>query len=287
MTEHSDPDQAYEHPFIRALQTWEAWSTADTWTRVVAHARDEGRDLSELGNLGELTRGPDPLTALRANRAVVELMTGWQWQVMRAARTQGYGWGEIGQALGLDAEQARQVYLAAVDRQALAAHAMPELGPCCAMTPAGGTWPTQATPTVRADTVASPASRGPGAHASWRRCRPAVGATNPPLLPAASPALTLMRSVPMTPTPPRRAATLQATRRLAWVRLGLVLAVAFFAAAVAGLSYLVSFEAISAFVVRVSLPLKDGERWSFVPSAVKPRTTNTPKAPVAQSALGV
>ncbi len=91
----------------------------------------------------------------------------------------------------------------------------------------------------------------------------------------------------MTPTPPRRAATLQATRRLAWVRLGLVLAVAFFAAAVAGLSYLVSFEAISAFVVRVSLPLKDGERWSFVPSAVKPRTTNTPKAPVAQSALGV
>ncbi len=55
----------------------------------------------------------------------------------------------------------------------------------------------------------------------------------------------------MTLTPPRRAATLQATRRLAWVRLGLVLAVAFFAAAVAGLGYLVSFEAISAFVVRI------------------------------------
>ncbi len=129
MTEHSVPEGTTEHPFIRALRTWEAWSTADVWSRVVAHAREEGRDLSELGNLDELTRGPDPLTALRANRAVVELMTGWQWQAMRTARTQGYGWGEIGQALGLDAEQARQGYLAAVDRQALAAHAMPGLGP--------------------------------------------------------------------------------------------------------------------------------------------------------------
>jgi len=129
MTEHSDPDQAPEHPFIRALATWEAWSSADIWTRVVAHAREEGRDLSELGELDELARGPDPLTTLRANRVVVELMTGWQWQAMRTARTQGYGWGAIGEALGVDAEQARQVYLAAVDRQALAAHGMAELGP--------------------------------------------------------------------------------------------------------------------------------------------------------------
>jgi len=60
-----------------------------------------------------------------------------------------------------------------------------------------------------------------------------------------------MRSVPMTLTPPRHAATPAATRRLARVRLGLVLAVAMLAAGVAGLGYLVSFEAISAFVVRI------------------------------------
>jgi hypothetical protein len=49
----------------------------------------------------------------------------------------------------------------------------------------------------------------------------------------------------MTTTPPPLTATLVITQRLARVRLGLVLAVALFAAGVAGLGYLVSFEAIS------------------------------------------
>ena len=118
-----------EHPFTAALRTWEAWSSADTWTRVVADARHHGQDLTTLGDLEELTRGPDPLEALQANRQVVELMTGWQWQAMRAARDQGYGWREIGRALGLDAEQARAAYLAAIERQELIAHRMSDLGP--------------------------------------------------------------------------------------------------------------------------------------------------------------
>jgi hypothetical protein len=50
------------------------------------------------------------------------------------------------------------------------------------------------------------------------------------------------------------------TQRLARVRLSLVLAVAVLAAGVAGLGYLVSFEAISAFVVRIGA-LPDGLRW--------------------------
>ncbi len=118
-----------EHPFTHALRTWEAWSSADSWTRVVAHAHQQDRDLSGLGDLEELTSGPDPLAALRANREVVEIMTGWRWQAMRAAREQGRGWHEIGEALGLDAEEARRNYMAAVERQELAATAMPELGP--------------------------------------------------------------------------------------------------------------------------------------------------------------
>jgi hypothetical protein len=123
-----------------------AWSSADTWTRVVAEARRHHRDLNALGDLEELTNGPDPLEALQANREVVETMTGWQWHAMRAAREQGYGWHEVGQALDLDAEQASGVYLAAIARQELAAPATSDLGTSCAMTPIGGIWPTTMTP---------------------------------------------------------------------------------------------------------------------------------------------
>jgi len=64
----------------------------------------------------------------------------------------------------------------------------------------------------------------------------------------------------MTTNPPPLTATLVTTQRLARVRLGLVLAVALFAAGVAGLGYLVSFEAISAFVVRIGA-LPENLRW--------------------------
>jgi hypothetical protein len=118
-----------EHPFTRALRTWEAWSSADTWMRVVADAKEHSQDLTALGDLDELTSGPDPLTALRANREVVEIMTAWQWQAMRAAREQGHSWREIGRALGLVAEQARHAYLASTERRELIADRMSDLGP--------------------------------------------------------------------------------------------------------------------------------------------------------------
>jgi hypothetical protein len=47
---------------------------------------------------------------------------------MRAAREQGCRWNEIGEALGLDAEEAKATYIAAVERQELAAHVTSELG---------------------------------------------------------------------------------------------------------------------------------------------------------------
>jgi hypothetical protein len=64
----------------------------------------------------------------------------------------------------------------------------------------------------------------------------------------------------MSPTPPPLPAAPQTTQRLARVRLGLILAVAVLAAGVAGLGYLVSFEAISAFVVRIGA-LPESLRW--------------------------
>jgi hypothetical protein len=119
---------APKHPFARALRTWEEWSSADTWIRVVADAKEHGQVLTALGDLEELPSAPDPLMALRANREVIEILTAWQWQAMRAAREQGYGWHEIGQALGVDAEQARDAYLASTERRELIADRMSDLG---------------------------------------------------------------------------------------------------------------------------------------------------------------
>jgi hypothetical protein len=120
-----------KHPFTRALETWEAWSMANTMRSALATAREQGdhETLARFERYPEWTQGPGPLEALAANREVVQLMTGWQWQAMRAARQQGYGWQGIGEALGVDAEQARQAYLAAIERQELAADAMSDLGP--------------------------------------------------------------------------------------------------------------------------------------------------------------
>jgi hypothetical protein len=64
----------------------------------------------------------------------------------------------------------------------------------------------------------------------------------------------------MTPTPPPGAAALVRAQRLALVRVGLVLSVALLAAGIAGLGYLVSFEAISSFVVRIGA-LPENLRW--------------------------
>ena len=127
-----------KHRFTQALETWEAWSAADTWQRVIADPRQHGRDLSGLGDLEKLASGPDPLEALRANRELVDTLTGWQWQAMRAARQQGRGWHEIAAALGLEtdrtdlpaalacgADVARRAYLGAIQRQQRASNHLP------------------------------------------------------------------------------------------------------------------------------------------------------------------
>jgi hypothetical protein len=64
----------------------------------------------------------------------------------------------------------------------------------------------------------------------------------------------------MTSTSPPGAATLVRAQRLALVRVGLVLSVALLAAGIAGLGYLVSFEAISSFVVRIGA-FPENLRW--------------------------
>ncbi len=136
-TPNAEPpaDQRQElpkHPFTAALEIWNAWSMADTMRRALGRAREHGdrETVARFERYPEWTQGPGPLEALAANRELVQTLTGWQWQAMRAAREQDRGWHEIAGALGLEADRtdlpaalacgvdvARRAYLGAVERQ--------------------------------------------------------------------------------------------------------------------------------------------------------------------------
>ena len=115
------------HPFTVAWATWQAWSDAEAMRTARRRTAERGESLTVFDQHPEWTQGPGPLQALAANREVVEQLVGWRWGAMREAREQGHGWAEIGAALGLDADQARQVYLEQVKRQRLVHEAHPEL----------------------------------------------------------------------------------------------------------------------------------------------------------------
>jgi hypothetical protein len=123
------PKELPTHPFTRALETWDAWSMANTMRTALAKAReqDDQEALARFERYPEWTQGPGPLEALAANREVVQLMSGWQWQAMRDAREQGHGWREIGAALAVDGDQAKRDYLERVDGQRLAGEGDPDL----------------------------------------------------------------------------------------------------------------------------------------------------------------
>jgi hypothetical protein len=115
------------HPFTVAWETWQAWSDAEVMRTARTRMAARGASLAVFDQHPEWTQGPGPLQALAANREVVERLVGWRWGAMREAREQGHGWAEIGAALGLDADQARQLYLERVQRQRLVHEAHPEL----------------------------------------------------------------------------------------------------------------------------------------------------------------
>jgi hypothetical protein len=115
------------HPFTIAWETWQAWSDAEAMRTARRRTAERGESLAVFDQHPEWTQGPGPLAALRANREVVEHLVGWRWGAMREAREQGHGWAEIGAALGVDAAQARQVYLEHVERQRLVHEACPDL----------------------------------------------------------------------------------------------------------------------------------------------------------------
>ncbi len=120
-----------EHPFTRAWDTWQAWSTADMWRQALQRATQQGHrhTVEFIDGRPELLDGPEPLAALAANREVVQTLAGWRWQAMRHAREQGHSWAEIATAAGLDdADQAREVYARAIQGQQRLAETRPQIG---------------------------------------------------------------------------------------------------------------------------------------------------------------
>lgn len=57
------------------------------------------------------------LDALRDSTELVELLAGWQWQAMHAARRDRASWEQIGRAVCSTAERARAGYANVLDRQ--------------------------------------------------------------------------------------------------------------------------------------------------------------------------
>jgi hypothetical protein len=115
------------HPFTIAWETWQAWSDAQVMRTARTRIGERGESLTVFDQHPEWTQGPGPLQALAANREVVEQLVGWRFGAMREAREQGHGWAEIGAALGMDAEQARQAYLERVQRQQRVHETHPDL----------------------------------------------------------------------------------------------------------------------------------------------------------------
>jgi hypothetical protein len=99
-------------PLAELLQTWQQWSHTRTLTQALATAEAAGNTTSVQVLTRSLAEQPDtdPLTALAANHDLVQLLTGWQWHAIRAAREHGATWTQIGTTLGLTADQTQTRY---------------------------------------------------------------------------------------------------------------------------------------------------------------------------------
>lgn len=128
MSAESNPPK---HPFNEALETWNAWSEANLWQHILDKARASGEEAElrrRLPDLDELTQGPEPLEALRANHQLISFLEGWRWHAVREAREQGRGWHEIGEAFDLKPKEARGAFLERLDRQRDVAARNPDVG---------------------------------------------------------------------------------------------------------------------------------------------------------------
>jgi hypothetical protein len=101
------------------LEMWDREGHRQAWKQVLANPDldQAGREVAEQA-LAEC-RDSSPLLALAANAELVKLLAGRRWFVMRDAREEGSTWEEIGQSLGVSAEDARAYYRGKIELQEL------------------------------------------------------------------------------------------------------------------------------------------------------------------------
>jgi hypothetical protein len=94
------------------LDLWQAWGSRAVWLDMETKARAEGNERAI--SVAQKSRRELPevsaLDALRANKRLVERMTGRRWYVMRDAREAGATWDQIGEALDMSRQAAHEWY---------------------------------------------------------------------------------------------------------------------------------------------------------------------------------
>lgn len=98
------------------LATWENWSAHDTLTRALANVTTKDSRERINRSLAE-TPAVSALDALRDGAELIELLTGWQWQAIYAARQEGASWAQIGAAIHTSGDGARAALADVLDHQ--------------------------------------------------------------------------------------------------------------------------------------------------------------------------
>lgn len=99
------------------LQMWDHRHARQTWEGILRKDQTsaEGAQIAQ----GALAEIPDvtALDALKANAELVRLLTGRRWYVMRDAREAGATWDEIGAAVDMSGDDARDYYRQRIEFQ--------------------------------------------------------------------------------------------------------------------------------------------------------------------------
>ena len=108
------------------FETWRAWNERNVLDTAL-HRAEQAGEQERAGRLRELL-GDQPrvpaVDALAAQHELTELLSGWRWHAVTAARAEGATWDDIAAATRTDPETARQSYR---ERVAAAEQAAAEL----------------------------------------------------------------------------------------------------------------------------------------------------------------
>ena len=95
------------------LSVWNTHEQRSTWREVIRRGGDNETAQRVLNEVPEVSA----IEALAANHELVELLTARRWYVIRDARESGASWSQIGEALGMSKQGARDWYRRRITEQ--------------------------------------------------------------------------------------------------------------------------------------------------------------------------